>query len=180
MQDNNIGGIIRAALENVKSIVDSDTLIGEPINTPSGTMIIPVSKISVGLASGGLDFNSKKKKDDPENAQLLPQNFGGGGGTGLVMTPVGFLVVKPDGSVEMLNIGPTGGNAADPVGAELSDMVAGFIRHSPDYITKIKNAFRSRKSGDKGVKTEETETETEAETEIETETVTEIVTEIDN
>ena len=171
MQDNNIGGIIRSALENVKSIVDSDTLIGDPISTPSGTTIIPVSKISVGLASGGLDFNSKKREAGETD---LPQNFGGGGGTGLVMTPVGFLVVKPDGSVEMLNIGSTGGNAGASVGEDLSDMVAGFIRHSPDYITKIKNAFRSRKSADKKadaeVTVEETETETVTETEAEPET----------
>lgn len=177
MQDNNIGGIIRSALENVKSIVDSDTLIGEPIITPSGTTIIPVSKISVGLASGGLDFNSKRREAGETD---LPQNFGGGGGTGLVMTPVGFLVVKSDGSVEMLNIGATGGNAADYVGEDLSDMVAGFIKRSPDYITKIKNAFRSRKSTEQKTKTETTVEKTDGETVTKTEIETDTETETDN
>ena len=57
--ENKLEEIIRTSLENVRNIVDANTIIGDPINTASGTTIIPISKITVGIATGGLDFNSK-------------------------------------------------------------------------------------------------------------------------
>lgn len=143
MQDNNISDIIKSALENIKGIVDSDTLFGNPINTPSGTTIIPVSKISVGLASGGIDYNTKNKDD---KNKLLPPNFGGGGGTGIVMTPVCFLVIKSDGNVEILNVNTS---SSDPVSKEITEIVMGFIKRSPEYVSKIKTAFSCKKKNEK-------------------------------
>ena len=57
--DNKIQEIISASLENIRSMVDANTVVGDPISTPSGTVIIPVSKISMGIASGGLDYLGK-------------------------------------------------------------------------------------------------------------------------
>ena len=99
--ENKLQEIIAASLENIRSMVDANTVIGDPINTPQGTTIIPVSKISLGFASGGLDYASKTE----EAVRARLQNFGGGGGTGLSVVPVGFLVVSPDGSVDMINVG---------------------------------------------------------------------------
>ena len=61
--DNKLSDIIKTTLENVKGIVESNTVIGEPVNTTNGVVIIPVSKVSLGFASGGLDYASKKEAD---------------------------------------------------------------------------------------------------------------------
>ena len=126
--ENKLEEIIRASLENVRNMVDANTIIGDPINTPSGTTIIPVSKITVGFATGGMDFNSKT--DAP-----LKQNFGGGGGTGLNIIPIGFLVVDKDGDVELLNVGMK--PASDPV-----EQISELVDRAPEIIAKIKDAFK--------------------------------------
>lgn len=126
--ENKIPEIIKSSLENVRSIVDANTVVGDPIITQTGTTIIPISKVSVGVATGGVDYNPKK------DAQPKPQNFGGGGGTGLSVSPVGFLIVDPDGSVDFINIGMKG--KPDPV-----DQIADFVERTPDIISKIKDIF---------------------------------------
>ena len=126
--ENKLEEIIRASLENVRNMVDANTIIGNPINTPSGTTIIPVSKITVGFATGGMDFNSKT--DAP-----MKQNFGGGGGTGLNIIPIGFIVVDKDGDVEFLNVGMK--PVSDPV-----EQISELVDRAPEIIAKIKEAFR--------------------------------------
>ena len=73
--ENKLQEIIAASLENIRSMVDANTVIGNPINTPQGTTIIPVSKVSLGFASGGLDYAGKSE----EAVRARLQNFGGGG-----------------------------------------------------------------------------------------------------
>lgn len=128
--ETKIQDIIRTSLENIRTLVDANTVIGDPINTDSGVTIIPISKISVGFASGGLDY---AVKNEPVNS-VKPKNFGGGGGTGLTVNPVGFLVIQADGRVEMINIG--GKAPADPVG-QITDL----IDRSPEIISRIKEIF---------------------------------------
>ena len=88
MQQNEhpIKGLMDTTLDKIRAMVDSNTIIGTPIHTADGTMIVPVSKMSFGFASGGSDFPSKTNKD----------LFGGGGGAGVSVTPVAFLVVKDE------------------------------------------------------------------------------------
>ena len=126
--ENKIPEIIKSSLENVRSIVDANTVVGEPIITKSGTTIIPMSKVSVGVATGGVDYNPKK------DSQPKPQNFGGGGGTGVTVVPVGFLIVDPDGNVDFINVGMKG--KPDPV-----DQLADLVERTPDIISKIKDIF---------------------------------------
>ena len=121
--------IIKAALENVKSMVDANTVTGTPITTDSGTVIIPVSKVFVGLATGGVDYFGKKSTAD--------KNFGGGGGTGVTVSPVGFLVIEPNGKVDLLNLNY---EPKDPI-----SQVLNFIEGSPELIEKIKALFNSKK-----------------------------------
>ena len=129
--------IIRTSLENIRNLVDANTVIGNPINTESGVTIIPISKISVGFATGGLDY---AVKNEPVNS-AKPKNFGGGGGTGLSVSPVGFLVIKPDGQVEMIGAGAGSGAKApaDPVG-----QIADLIDRSPAIIAKFKELFAKK------------------------------------
>ncbi len=126
--ENKIPEIIRSSMENIRSMVDANTMVGDPINTPAGTVIIPISKISVGIASGGVDYANKQE------SPARPQNFGGGGGTGLTVAPVGFLVVDSDGDVEFINVSQKG--KPDPV-----DQIADFVERTPDIIAKIKDIF---------------------------------------
>ena len=80
--------IIKASMDGIKSFTDMETVIGNAITTPNGVTVIPVSKVAMGIATGGIDYG--KSKQDSE------QNFGGGGGTGLSITPVAFLTVGRD------------------------------------------------------------------------------------
>ena len=81
MEENRINDIIATSLEKIKELSETGTVIGDQIKTDNGTVIIPVSKVSLGFVSGGIDFDNKKnKKNDEEKSNA---SFGGGGGTGL-------------------------------------------------------------------------------------------------
>ena len=137
--ENKLQDIIRTSLESIRSMIDANTVIGEPIATEAGVTIIPVSKVSMGFASGGLDYNGKIIKPTP--APTGAQNFGGGGGTGLSIVPVGFLIVKKDGNVEMVNVGqPT---PQDPI-----EQITSLIERSPEIFGRIKSAFKKEKANE--------------------------------
>ena len=131
MSENKISDIISTSLEKIKALADGETVIGNPIATPNGTTIIPVSKVSMGFASGGIDYNGKK-------APVGAQNFGGGGGTGITVTPISFLVVSPDGNVQLMPI-------SNPTQTDTVDKVTSFIERSPELLEKIKKVFVSEK-----------------------------------
>lgn len=138
MPETKISDIIKTSLGNIREAVDANTIIGDPITTPNGTVILPVSKVSVGVATGGLDYNPKKE------TAVKAQNFGGGGGTGLSVTPVAFLVVKPDGTVDLLNVNNPTDQSNDPVNAIMT-----IIGKTPDIISKAKSVFGSKKKKNK-------------------------------
>ena len=100
-------------------------MFGKAITTPGGVTVIPVSKVSLGFATGGLDFQSKRP--------ISPTNFGGGSGTGVSITPVAFLTVGADSSVNLIQI--SGGEASSV------DRACDLIEKSPAIIEKIKNTF---------------------------------------
>ena len=135
--DSKQNDIIKTTLDSLKGIVEANTVIGEPLSTPNGVTIVPVSKISLGFASGGLDYASKK-----EQANAKENNFGGGSGTGVSVTPMAFLVIKPDGKVELLNmsIPATTTNKIATVG--------NIIEKSPDILERIKNVFVKENKGE--------------------------------
>lgn len=136
MAESKLNEIIQTSLASIKEVVDANTIIGEPIAAGNtGTIIIPVSRVSMGYASGGIDYFGKNNAAD-ENLS----NFGGGGGTGVSVHPVGFLVVKADGSVEMLNV--------NSGGSDTGDAIAMLIEKSPEFIAKIKNFFSKDKDGE--------------------------------
>lgn len=93
MSEKSAGGILSSTIEKIRNLVDTSTIIGEAIYTEGGTTIIPVSKVTYGFASGGADFPSKG------NQEL----FGGGGGAGVTITPVAFLVIN-NGEVTLKHI----------------------------------------------------------------------------
>ena len=86
-----IGSLMQTTLENIKDMVDVNTVIGEPIPTANGATVIPVSKVSFGFLTGGGEYDAAKQ---PAN-MTLP--FAGGSGAGVSVQPVGFLVVNEEG-----------------------------------------------------------------------------------
>ncbi len=135
MGESRIADIIKTSLEKIKELSDNETIIGEQIKTDSGVVIIPVSKVSVGFVSGGIDFGTAKKG---EKLSKNNDSFGGGGGTGLTVTPVGFLIVKPSGEVEMLNITSPTVVKNDSTIAAVGDL----IEKSPDILKKLMEVFK--------------------------------------
>lgn len=132
--NNKLGDITKTSLESIRSMLDANTIIGDPIETSSGTCIIPISKISVGYASGGVDY---LKKDAPvTNGKPIYNNFGGGGGTGITVTPVAFLVVNADGNVNILNVNAPASASSTPT--DKVSQVVGFLERSPELIERIK------------------------------------------
>jgi sporulation protein YtfJ len=125
-ENNKIQEIIKESLENIRTIIDANTVIGTPMETSNGVTIIPVSKISMGFASGGLDFDGKKESS--------AKNFGGGGGTGLSVQPVGFLVISHEGRVEMINVGQSA--PKDTV-----EQIADLLERTPDIVYRLKMIF---------------------------------------
>ena len=88
-----IGKLMQTTLENIKDMVDVNTVIGEPIAAPAGVTVIPFSKVSFGFATGGGDYDGKK--EDSLARDNLP--FAGGSGAGVSVQPVGYLVITMDG-----------------------------------------------------------------------------------
>ncbi len=114
--------MLENTIAKIREMVDVNSVVGQPINTPDGVTIIPISKVSVGLAGGGSDFVSK-------NVNHQENPFGGGVGAGVKVSPVAFLVIK-DGSVRMLPVAAPANTTADrlvELVPDTLDKVAAFI-----------------------------------------------------
>lgn len=124
MSENKIKSIMDTTMENLRAMVDADIITGTPIEI-GGITMIPVSKVAFGLATGGSDFPSKNSN----------QIFGGGGGAGVTVSPIAFMVIK-DGEVKML-----------PVYNELTT-VEKAITMAPEIIDKAKELFPKKQNGE--------------------------------
>ena len=117
-----INDLLSTTMEKIRTMVDANTIIGQPIQA-EGVTLIPVSKLSFGFASGGSDFTTKNQKPAAHNT------FGGGTGAGAKLEPLAFLVVKGD-SVRLLSVAPPPATTVDRVidmVPEVVDKVTGFI-----------------------------------------------------
>ena len=125
MSENKMSDIIKSSLEGIRSFTDVDVGIGKAIQTPSGVTVIPISKISVGMATGGVDYGTKKL--------IGSQNFGGGGTTGVSVTPMAFLTVNANAEVKLINLQDKGESDVSKISS--------IIERSPEIIQKIKSAL---------------------------------------
>lgn len=132
MADHPIEGMMDTTLEKIRQMVDVNSVVGDPITAPDGTVIVPISKVSYGFGSGGSDLPVK----DPEK-----QMFGGGTGAGVTINPVAFLTIS-NGQVKLLRVDP-GNSSVDRI-----------IDLAPDLIDKISSAVDSafHKNGKKDKK----------------------------
>ena len=119
-----IGSLMDTTMEKIKEMIDVNTIIGEPITSPDGTLIIPVSKVSYGFAAGGSDLPTKKENKDC---------FGGGSGAGVTIQPVAFLTVY-QGDVRLVSVDREEGTA---------DKLVNMI---PEVLKKVKGVFKKDKS----------------------------------
>ena len=152
MEENKISDLFSSTLDSVKNVVDSNTVMGTPIVTASGTTIIPVSKVSVGFVGGGTDFGSKK--DDK-------RNFGGGGGTGGAgaIAGAGRHIVSAEGDVKFISIdNPTGADGLSM--GEIAEHAKGIIGKIKEFIDKKKAEKAEKKAAEEETpETEETAVE---------------------
>lgn len=98
MSDHPIQGLMTTAMESLKQMIDVNTIIGDPVETPDGSVILTVSKVGFGFAAGGTEFKSEGGQDSGSK-----HPFGGGSGGGVSITPIAFLIVNSQG-VKMLHL----------------------------------------------------------------------------
>jgi sporulation protein YtfJ len=126
MSEHPIQGLMGTSMEKIREMVDVNTIIGDPITCPDGTVIIPVSKVGFGFAAGGSDWPSKQPKD----------LFGGASGAGVSIQPLAFLIVS-NGDVRILQI------------ANNDDAANHMIGLVPDVIQSIGDLFKKEKPAPK-------------------------------
>ena len=126
MNEHPISELVTSAMQNIREMVDVNTIIGNPIETSDGVTIIPISRVSFGFGAGGSEFAPKNEKPD--------SLFGGGSGAGVSITPVGFLVVSA-GDVKMV-----------PVASDASAVAVDKIMQTvPLAVDKVTEYFKKRK-----------------------------------
>jgi sporulation protein YtfJ len=96
MDNHPIENLMRSTMESIKEMIDVNTIVGDAVESKDGSLIIPISKVSFGFASGGSEFSPTQEKDSK-------YPFGGGSGAGVSVSPVAFLVIKND-TIKLLNL----------------------------------------------------------------------------
>lgn len=126
MSENKVNNLLGASMDKIKEMVDVNTVVGDPITTPDGTTVIPISRVSYGFAGGGTDLPSKAQPDKGL--------FAGGSGAGITISPIAFLVVA-NGNVRILQIEP------------YLSSVDRIVANAPDMLDKITGLFKKDKDG---------------------------------
>jgi len=121
MKEQSASGILGTAIEKIRDLVDVSTIIGNAVEVGNGISVIPVSKVTYGFASGGSDFPSRS------NAEL----FGGGGGAGITITPVAFLIIN-NGDVTIKHI-----SSGDTSAERIVGMVPEVVEKLTDVVNKL-------------------------------------------
>ena len=123
-KNNSLTELMEASMSKIRDMVDSNTIIGEPIQTPDGVTLIPVSRLSFGFGCGGGDYGKQGQT-----------NFGGGGGAGVKIDPVAFLVIK-DGVTRVMPV------AVPPISTvdRVIDLVPQVMDRVENFIDKKKAA----------------------------------------
>lgn len=119
-------GLMSTSMEKIRELVDVNTIIGNPITSPDGTIIIPISKVSFGFVAGGSDIPARVEKEV----------FAGGSGAGITIKPQAFIVIQKDGEVKMLELGAKGGT------------LDGIVENAPELLNKVKEIFGKKKNED--------------------------------
>lgn len=131
MGNHPIESLMKTAMESIQQIVDVNTIVGDPVETPDGSVIIPISRVSCGFAAGGSEFAAHEDNKEHAGGQAPPLPFGGGAGAGVSVQPVAFLVVG-NGTIRLL-----------PVDANV--VVDRLIDTVPDLLDRVTGMFQKKK-----------------------------------
>ena len=128
-----IQGLMYTSMQSIKEMIDVNTIVGDPVETPDGTVIIPISRVGLGFAVGGTDHSAAKT---PTDKQTL---FGGGAGGGVSITPMAFMVVGK-GQIRLM-----------PISNETSiyDRLLDMVPVAIDKLVELKDAFVAGKEAKK-------------------------------
>lgn len=124
MNQHPISDLMTETMSKIKEMVDVNTIVGTPITTQDGTTVIPVSKVTFGFASGGSEFSTKKQEAG------APLAFGGGGGAGVTVSPVCFLLISPTEGTQILGVNAQANTTVD----RLVEMIPGAINKISSFI----------------------------------------------
>ncbi len=117
-----LNDLMRSTMEKIHEMVDTNTIVGQPITTPDGVTLIPISKVSFGFGSGGADYG-----------KVQPKDFGGAAGAGVKIDPVAFLVIR-EGTTRVL-----------PVAVPASTTLDRVVEMVPDLMEKVEKYFDKKK-----------------------------------
>ena len=120
-----LNDLMRSAMEKVREMADTNAIVGQPITTPDGVTLIPISRVSLGFGGGGGDYGKTQ-----------PKGFGGGSGAGVNIAPVAFLVIK-DGVTRVLPV------AVPPVST-----VDRVVEMVPDVLDRVEKFFDRKEEKD--------------------------------
>ncbi|MDQ0160171.1 GerW family sporulation protein [Alkalibacillus salilacus] len=127
MSEHPIHNMMETAMESLKDMIDVNTIVGDPIETPDkSTVILTVSRVGFGFASGGSEFQTSSQQQDSQSQQELP--YGGGAGGGVSITPIAFLIVRAH-DVQMVHLD------------ENTHIVEKLIDLAPQAVEKIQSLF---------------------------------------
>lgn len=129
MSDHPIQGLMTTAMENLKEMIDVNTIIGDPVETPDGSVILTVSKVGFGFAAGGSEFML-----DGQSGEEKGHPFGGGSGGGVSITPIAFLIVNSQG-VKMVHLD------------ESTHLYEKILDLAPQAVDKIQQMFNKKDGG---------------------------------
>ena len=140
MNEHPIEGLMKTAMQNIKEMVDVNTILGDPVETPDGNVIVPISKVTFGFAAGGSEFESmhnkpsgrerdRERSQSQEGSEANGFPFGGGSGAGITIHPVAFLVVGKE-QTKLLPV-------------ESNVMVDRILDSAPQLLDKIQSMFKN-------------------------------------
>lgn len=135
MSDHPIQGLMTTAMENLKEMIDVNTIIGDPVETPDGSVILTVSKVGFGFAAGGSEFILDNQSKGNGQDQGQPKHpFGGGSGGGVSITPIAFLIVNSK-EVKMVHLD------------ESTHLYEKILDLAPQAVDKIQQMFSKKDQG---------------------------------
>lgn len=129
MSNHPIGGLMNSAMENLRSMVDVNTIIGDPVETPDGSVILTVSKVAFGYAAGGSDYQISGPTGEDQR-----HPFGGGSAGGVYITPIAFLIVSSQG-IKMLHLD------------ENTHLIEKLMEATPVAVDKVSSMFSKKGKG---------------------------------
>jgi sporulation protein YtfJ len=129
-EERPIENLIKTAMESIKGMLEVNTVVGNPMHAPDGTMIIPVTRVSCGFMAGGgkFDLAGEDNVSNEKGTEVPGVSFGGGSGGGVSVKPVGFLIVSPD-RIKLLQV----------EGNQLADKL---IDLAPEILARIQGVLQ--------------------------------------